>query len=34
MGHSKDFKERAVSYRLKGHTVTETSRILGIGTDT
>ena len=34
MGHSKDFKERAVSYRLEGHTVTETSRIFGIGTDT
>ena len=27
MGHSKDFKERAVSYRLEGHTIVETSRI-------
>ncbi|MDE5792952.1 MAG: helix-turn-helix domain containing protein [Oscillospiraceae bacterium] len=34
MGHSKDFKERAVSYRLEGHTVKETSKIFGIGTDT
>ncbi|MDE7121032.1 MAG: transposase [Oscillospiraceae bacterium] len=34
MGHSKDFKERAVSYRLEGHTVAETSKIFGIGTDT
>ena len=34
MGHSKDFKERAVAYRLEGHTVAETSRIFGIGTDT
>ena len=34
MGHSKDFKERAVSYRLEGHTITETNRIFGIGTDT
>ena len=31
MGHSKDFKERAVAYRLEGHTVAETSRIFGIG---
>ena len=34
MGHGKDFKERAVAYRLEGHTVAETSRIFGIGTDT
>ena len=34
MGHSKDFKERAVAYRLEGHTVAETSQIFGIGTDT
>jgi transposase len=34
LGYSKDFKERAVSYRLEGHTVAETSRIFGIGTDT
>ena len=34
MGHSKDFKERAVAYRMEGHTVAETSRIFGIGTDT
>lgn len=34
MGHSKDFKERAVSYRLEGHTIAETSKIFRIGTDT
>ena len=34
MGYSKDFKERAVNYRLEGHTVAETSKIFGIGTDT
>ncbi len=34
MGHSKDFKERAVSYCLEGHTVAETSKIFRIGTDT
>ena len=34
MGYSKDFKERAVEYRLEGHTVAETSKIFGIGTNT
>ena len=34
MGYSKDLREKAVAYRLKGHTVAETSRIFGIGTDT
>lgn len=34
MGYSKDLREKAVAYRLKGHTVAETSRIFEIGTDT
>ena len=34
MGYSVDFKKRAVAYRLEGHTIAETSKIFGIGTDT
>ncbi len=34
MGYSKDFKERAVEYKLEGHTISETSKIFKIGTDT
>lgn len=34
MGYSVDFRKRAVSYRLEGHTIAETSKVFGIGNDT
>lgn len=34
MGYSIDLRKRAVAYRQEGHTIAETSRVFGIGTDT
>ena len=31
MSYSKDLRERAVSYRLEGHTLEETAKVFGVG---
>ena len=34
MGYSVDFRERAVAYRMEGHTIKETAEVFAIGKDT